>query len=167
VSHPYTEATFSLANFVKDFLEDMGMVPAHELAMRGVHAAAMQGLAAAQFEVALMHSKGSRGEPDPAKAMEFLKRAAAQGLCTAEYTLGQRLLAGDGTAGDPAAAAAMWRSAAEHGLTPGDAVAAAALNNLGTMYANGDEGFPPDITMSIACFRKGADSGDPTGGPVE
>ncbi len=112
-------------------------------ALRWFGAAARQGDAAAQFQLAELYARGAAGPSDPAQAVLWYRKAAAQGYAAAEFELGMSYLHGDGVAPD-AHAAHHWLQAA---AAAGDAAAAQALAGLAPIAA---DAVRPAATSSTA-----------------
>jgi hypothetical protein len=77
--------------------------------------AAAQGLAPAQFRLALMYDRGWGVQQSDVKAVKWLRKAAEQDFVEAQYNLGSRYESGEGVTQDHAKAANWFRKAAEQG----------------------------------------------------
>ena len=77
--------------------------------------AAEQGLAAAQFCLAVCYFNGHGTAPNESAALPWLQKAAAQGDANAEFTLGLAYQMGRGMAPDSVLAAQWLKQAATHG----------------------------------------------------
>ena len=116
-------------------------------ALREWRPLAMQGNAAAQYNLGLMYSKG-RGVPqDHAEAVRWYRKAAVQGYAAAQFNLALMYDNGRGVTQDYVEAAKWYRKAADQG----DAVA---QNNLGVMYERG-QGVRQDHAEAVKWLMKG------------
>lgn len=77
--------------------------------------AAQQGLATAEFCLAVCYFNGQGTAQDEAAALPWLQKAAAQGDANAEFTLGLAYRLGRGVTPDPALARQWLKQAAAHG----------------------------------------------------
>lgn len=114
--------------------------------------AAAQGLAPAQFRLALMYDRGWGVQQSDLKAVKWLRKAAEQDFAEAQYNLGSRYGSGQGVTQDLAEAAKWFRKAAEQGSVN-------AQKNLGAMYGLG-QGVPGDYSESYVWSSIAAESGD-------
>lgn len=87
---------------------------------------------------------------DPASAAEDLQRAIRAGSAEARFQLAQLYEEGLGVAEDHARALALYEEAAEDGY-------AAALNDLGFIYLQGELGLDADADRALEYFRRAAD----------
>jgi len=100
------------------------------LAYKEFLAAAQEGHADSQFNVALMYEKGIGVGKDEKEAVLWYGKSAAQGNAAAQYNLGVLYENGLGTGIDYAKANAWYRKAS----VQGDALA---IGNLGMLYVRG------------------------------
>jgi TPR repeat protein len=114
--------------------------------------AAAQGLAPAQFRLALMYDRGWGVQQSDVKAVKWLRKAAEQDFVEAQYNLGSRYESGQGVTQDHAKAANWFRKAAEQGSVN-------AQKNLGAMYGLG-QGVPGNYSESYVWSSIAAESGD-------
>ena len=114
--------------------------------------AAAQGLAPAQFRLALMYDRGWGVQQSDIKAVRWLRKAAEQGLAEAQYNLGSRYESGQGVTQDHAEAASWFRKAAEQGSVN-------AQKNLGATYGLG-QGVPGSYSEAYVWSSIAAESGD-------
>jgi TPR repeat protein len=101
---------------------------------------AEQGDAFAQYNLALIYSKGQGVPQDYAEAAKWYRKAAEQGDADAQYNLALFYYNGQGVPQDYAEAAKWYRRAAEQGNTK-------AQLNLGFMYGTG-QGVPQDHVLA-------------------
>ncbi len=101
------------------------------LAYKEFLAAAEEGHADSQFNVALMYEKGIGVDKDEKEAVIWYGKAAGQGNSAAQFNLGVLYENGRGTAVDFAKANEWYRKAS----VQGDALA---IGNLGMLYVRGD-----------------------------
>jgi uncharacterized protein len=111
-----------------------------------------RGVAAANYDLAVMHLRGELPQADPATALKLLERATAGGFVTAQFMLGLSYETGDIVARDLARSAAWYTKAAEGGSV--DAAVA-----LGTAYYLG-RGVARDAAAAARWYREGAKGGD-------
>jgi len=83
-----------------------------------IRAAGNQGMAIAQYELAVFYSEGRVVQADAETAARWYRRAADQGLAAAQHNLGHLYLEGRGVGRDPAAAIEWFRKAAKQGFAP-------------------------------------------------
>jgi len=114
--------------------------------------AAAQGLAPAQFRLALMYDRGWGVQQSDIKAVKWLRKAAQQEFVEAQYNLGSRYESGQGVTQDHAEAASWFRKAAERGSVN-------AQKNLGAMYGLG-QGVPGSYSEAYVWSSIAAESGD-------
>ena len=100
------------------------------LAVRWCCRAAEQGLAEAQYNLAVLYSQGCGVARDDDQAARWYRRAADQELAEAQFAVGLLYDQGLGVTQNHAEAVRWYRRAAEQGH-------AAAQGNLGTMYSMG------------------------------
>ena len=117
-------------------------------ALREFRPLANQGVAAAQFNLALMYSEGKGVPQDYAEAVKWYRKAANQGDANAQFNLGNMYNDGRGVPQDYAEAMKWYRKAAAQGQ-------AHAQNNLGFMYGNG-QGVPQDYVQAHFWFNLAA-----------
>ncbi len=99
-------------------------------ALTEIRPLAQQGLAEAQFNLGVMHSKGQGVPQDDAEAVRWYRRAAEQGYARAQFNLGFMYRKGRGVPQDDAEVVRWFRRAAEQ-------ADAKAQFNLGVMYSEG------------------------------
>lgn len=114
--------------------------------------AADQGLAAAQFALAVCYLNGQGVPQDTSRAAILLRKAADQGHAGAQDSLGVRYATGEGVAQNDAEALKWFRKAAEQGHP-------VAQFNLGLAYAQG-RGGAVDLLQAYAWFCLSAELGD-------
>jgi len=102
----------------------------HETAFRELQPLAVQGVAVAQFAIAVMYSDGRGVAKDPMEGTKWYLRASEQGLALAQLSLGAAYFLGLGVKQDHSEAVKWYRRAAEQGWTQ-------AQFNLGSMYSAG------------------------------
>lgn len=85
----------------------------HAKGVAWYEAAAHQGHLVAQYNLAVMLSKGQGCKVDLEKAFDWLLQAAEQGMPEAQVALGDALRAGSGVTSDVAAATGWYQKAAE------------------------------------------------------
>jgi hypothetical protein len=120
-------------------------------ALRYLQPAALDGNAAAQYNLGLMHFHGIGVPQDDAEAVKWFRRAAEQGEPSAQYNLGVMCEMGWGAPQSFPEAAKWYRAAADQG----QALAATAL---GTKYYSG-EGVAQDYREAFRWFHKAAEQG--------
>jgi TPR repeat protein len=120
--------------------------------VKAAQRAAAQGLAPAQFRLALMYDRGWGVQQSEVKAVKWLRKAAEQGFVEAQYSLGSRYESGQGVTQDHAKAANWFRKAAEQGSVN-------AQKNLGAMYGLG-QGVPGNYSEAYVWSSIAAESGD-------
>ena len=122
------------------------------LALRWLRAAAAQGDATAQTQLAIMYHRGRPGvRPDYELALECYQMAADQGKAEAMLNLGVVYRDGLGTPQDFGRALWWFREAAERGITDGE-------YNVGRMLATG-RGAPQDLQAAASMYHRAADKG--------
>lgn len=110
-----------------------------------------EGLAAAQYNVGVMHATG-RGVPrDYSEAMKWYRMAADQGNASGQFNLGLLYASGRGVAQDYAEAVEWYRKAAEQ-------CHADAKYNLGVMHFHG-RGVLQDYVLAHLWFNLAASRG--------
>jgi hypothetical protein len=109
------------------------------------------GHAEAQFELALVYSKGRGVTKNLATGFEWFRKAAAQGHAVAQYNLGVALVNGYGVARNHAEAVAWFRKAADQGYDD-------AMVELGLQYLKG-QGVAQSYVTAARWFRKAAEKG--------
>jgi TPR repeat protein len=113
--------------------------------------AAEQGLATAQYNLAVMYANGRGVTKDDQEAVTWYRRAAEQGLALAQHNLAVMYANAQGVPKDDQEAETWYRKAAEQGL-------ATAQNNLAFMYQNG-RGVTKDDQEAVIWYRKAAEQG--------
>jgi len=114
--------------------------------------AAEQGLATAQFNLAVIYAEGDGVPKDSAAAVQWYRLAAEQGMVDAQYNLGVIYAGGDGGPRQPGEAVRWFRRAAEQGD-------AGAESSLGAMYVSGT-GVAKDPVEGLAWLILAAEAGD-------
>ena len=109
---------------------------------------AEEGIAEAQYNLAVLYERGDGIPKDDAKAFELYRRAAAQKFAEAKFNLGVMHHMGWGTPQNHAEAAKWYRLAAGHGIPD-------AKFNLGLLYHQG-KGVPRDETEALRWCRLAA-----------
>lgn len=135
------------------------LADAEAAALRGDHARAIalirplaeQGIARAQYNLAISYVRGEGVERNDAEAGRWFRRAAEQGFAEAQNMLGLQLLIGAVGLPDPVEASRWLRLAADQGVTE-------AQNRLGTMYRRG-EGVSKDEREALSWYRRAAETG--------
>lgn len=107
-------------------------------------AAAHQGDAKAQYDLAVKYMRGEGVEQDKTKAVAWYQKAAEQGLAGAQYNLASIYYHGDGVESDKEQAAHWYKQAAKQGY-------ADAQLNLAVMHAIG-EGVDASHKKSLMWF---------------
>jgi len=120
-----------------------------------VRAAAEQGNAQAQLNLAEMYTRGQGVRHDEIQAVQWYHEAAKQGNAQAQYMMGFSYYTGTGITSVGALAADWYRKAADQGHID-------AQVSLASMYANG-EGVPKDDAIAVQWYRKAAEQGDTAG----
>jgi TPR repeat protein len=118
------------------------------LAYKGFLAAAEDGHADSQYNLALMYEKGIGTGKDEKQAVVWYGQAAAQGNANAQFNLGVLYEHGRGTPVDFAKANAWYRKAS----VQGDALA---IGNLGMLYVRG-QGVKENKTAGVALLLMSA-----------
>ena len=113
---------------------------------------ATRGDAEAQFNIAVMYSRGEGIAQDNAKAIEWYTHSAEQGHAPAQYNLGAAYLDGQIVKGNEALAASWWLKAAQQGFVQ-------AQFNIGSLYCRGI-GVAQDTEQCKYWYGKAADNGD-------
>ncbi len=113
--------------------------------------AAEQGLANAQFNLAVIYAGGDGVPKDDAEAVKWYRKAAEQGVVDAQFNLGVIYSGGDGVPKDDAEAVKWYRQAAEQGD-------ADAQSSLGTLYVAG-QGTAKDLREGLAWLTLAAAAG--------
>ncbi|HAM72148.1 MAG TPA: hypothetical protein DCM86_10940 [Verrucomicrobiales bacterium] len=121
-------------------------------AARWFQRAADQGVAEAQYRLAVCYLNGQGVAQDPDKATLFLRKAAEQGHAGAQDSLGVRYATGQGVPQNDTEAVKWFRRAAEQGHPVGQF-------NLGLAYAQG-RGVPLDLVEAYSWFCLSAELGD-------
>ncbi|MDP3407082.1 hypothetical protein [Bosea sp. (in: a-proteobacteria)] len=117
----------------------------------GLRKAALDGNAAAVFELASRAADGPAASRDPKVALRLFERAAVAGLAPAQFRLGNMFEKGIGTARDLSLARVWYTRAAERGN-------AKAMHNLAVLHAEGVSG-KPDYAAATEWFRRAAEHG--------
>ena len=112
---------------------------------------AEKGVAAAQFNLAVLYALGMKDAPDFVKAAKWYGKAAEQGMIVALNNLGELYEHGDGVAQNDAQAVKLYRKAAESGYPR-------ALYNLGRFASTG-RGMRQDLEKAKTWLRQAADEG--------
>ena len=112
---------------------------------------AEQGLAQAQYDLAVYFASRRSAQPSSERAIRWLRRAAGQGHAQAQADLGLLYHGGLGVPRDSSEAAKWLRHAAEQGH-------AASQADLGRLYYLG-EGVPRDSARAAAWYSKAAEQG--------
>jgi TPR repeat protein len=113
---------------------------------------ANEGNAEAQFNIAVMYSRGEGVAQNNAKAIEWYTHSADQGYAPAQYNLGAAYLDGQIVKGSEALAASWWLKAAKQGFVQ-------AQFNIGSLYCRGI-GVAQDTEQCKHWYGKAADNGD-------
>jgi TPR repeat protein len=113
---------------------------------------AVQGVANAQYNLALMYSNGVGVPQYDALAAKWYRLAAEQGYASAQFNLGLMYENGKGVPQDYTEAVKWYRLAAGRGV-------AKAQLNLALIYDNG-VGVPQNYTEAVKWYRLAADQGD-------
>lgn len=125
-------------------------------AARWFRQAALQGNVEAQYHLARLVSRGTKGlKQDYPTALKLYQDAAAKGHVPAMDALGQAYQQGRGTGVDLARAAEWFQKAADLNM-------ADAQNNLGMLYLEG-KGVARDLNKAFALFQAAASQRDPWG----
>ena len=125
-------------------------------AARWFRQAALQGNVEAQYHLARLVSRGTKGlKQDYPTALKLYQDAAAKGYAPAMDALGQAYQQGRGTGVDLTRAAEWYQKAADQGL-------ADAQNNLGMLYLEG-KGVARDLNKAFGLFQSAAGQRDPWG----
>lgn len=133
-----------------------GVKPNEVEAARWFRQAALQGNVEAQYHLARLVARGTKGlKQDLATAVKLYQDAAAKGHPQAMNALGQAYQQGKGTGADLAKAAEWYGKAAELKL-------ADAQNNLGMLYLEG-KGVTRDIARAFKLFESAAAQNDAWG----
>ena len=122
-------------------------------AMKWYRLAAEQGMAEAEYAIAVLYNEGKGVPQDEEEAVTWFRKSAEQGFHGAKYNLGNKYYRGQGVAQDYKEAMKWFRLAAEQG-------GAEAKHNLGVMYLNG-LGVPQDSKEGVTWFREAAEQGFP------
>lgn len=117
--------------------------------------AAEEGVAEAQWLLALAHDAGAGVAADASQAVLWHQQAARQGFAPAQNSLGICYFKGIGVEQDFEEAAGWFRKAAKQGDSSGQ-------NNLGCCYLTG-RGAPRDPARALSWFVKSAEQGDVSG----
>jgi len=125
-------------------------------AARWFRQAALQGNVEAQYHLARLVSRGTKGlKQDYPTALKLYQDAAAKGFAPAMDALGQAYQQGRGTEVDLTKAAEWYQKAADQKL-------ADAQNNLGMLYLEG-KGVARDLNKAFTLFQAAAEQRDPWG----
>jgi len=125
-------------------------------AARWFRQAALQGNVEAQYHLARLVSRGTKGlKQDYPTALKLYQDAAAKGYAPAMDALGQAYQQGRGTEVDLTKAAEWYQKAADQKL-------ADAQNNLGMLYLEG-KGVARDLNKAFMLFQAAAEQRDPWG----
>jgi ATP-dependent helicase IRC3 len=124
-----------------------------ELAIKFLRKAADKGLTKAQYEVGKCFLEGKGTPINIRKAKEYFILAAKKGDPCAQYLLSDMLLSGSRIRKNIKEGFKWLKKAAEKGNTD-------ALNDLGVIFFDGEEGVPQDFKKAKECFEKGAELGE-------
>lgn len=124
---------------------------AAETGIEALTAAAEQGNADAQFQLASSFDHGREVQQDRAIAFVWYRKAAEQGHADAKNSLGSLYQAGEGVEQDYAEALRWYKSAADNGLPQG-------IHNLAYLYDLG-LGIPEDDVRAVQLYRQAAAGG--------
>jgi TPR repeat protein len=124
---------------------------AAETEIEALIAAAEQGDAESQYQLALCFDYGCDAPQDRAAAATWYKRAAEQGHANAQNSLGSLLMAGDGVSQDYAEAMRWYQAAADNDLALG-------AHNLAYMYDLG-LGVSEDNVRAMQLYHTAAEGG--------
>lgn len=125
-------------------------------AARWFRQAALQGNVEAQYHLARLVSRGTKGlKQDYPTALKLYQDAAGKGYAPAMDALGQAYQQGRGTEVDLTKAAEWYQKAADQKL-------ADAQNNLGMLYLEG-KGVARDLNRAFSLFQAAAAQRDPWG----
>ena len=125
-------------------------------AARWYRQAALQGNVEAQYHLARLVSRGTKGlKQDYPTALKLYQDAAAKGYAPAMDALGQAYQQGRGAEVDLTKAAEWYQKAADQKL-------ADAQNNLGMLYLEG-KGVARDLAKAFGMFQAAAEQRDPWG----
>ena len=102
-------------------------------AIQWYHKAAKQGLAEAQYKLAIIHYRGNGVPQNKTLALSWFRKAAKKGMVLAQYNLGMMFYNGDGVAQDKKMAVEWLLKAAERGI-------ASAQYHLASIFYVGFEG---------------------------
>jgi localization factor PodJL len=116
-----------------------------------LRAAAAQGDASAQYEIAQRYAEGRGVAQNLTDAVQWFERAAKQGLVPAQFRLGGLYEKGLGVKKN-------FETARRFYIAAGEAGNAEALHHLAVLYAKGIDG-KPDYQTAARWFRKAADYG--------
>lgn len=123
-----------------------------ETAFAGFGKLAEQGVAEAQYKLALMYGNGYGGPKDVQQYVVWIRRAADQGHARAAMSLGSSYASGYGVTKDDRQAALWYRKAAEYGDDM-------AQLTLGATYFLGRE-LPKDDQQATVWYRRAAEQGN-------
>lgn len=115
-------------------------------------AEANKGDAEAQFNIAVMYSRGEGVAKDNKKAIDWYTRSAEQGHAPAQFNLGAAYMDGDIVKTNEALAASWWLKAARQGFVQ-------AQFNIGSLYCRGI-GVAQDAEQCKYWYAKAAENGD-------
>ncbi len=107
----------------------------HEVALKDFVTLAAQGMAKAQYNIAIMYYDGVVFPQDFAQAARWYELAAIQNIIAAQFNLGAMYHQGIGVAQDYAQALTLYQKAAQQGHAEAQA-------NLAHLYYTGDMGAP-------------------------
>ena len=116
-----------------------------------IKAAATQGDAAAQYDLAVRYADGRAVPRDSKISAQWFEKAATKGSAPAQYRLGAIYERGMGVTRDPVLARLWYQRAADRGN-------ARAMHNLAVLYAEGTDG-KPNYSDAVIWFRKAAEFG--------
>jgi hypothetical protein len=133
------------------YLDGDGVAADKTEAVKWFRKAAEQGLAEAQYNLALWSARGEGTVKDMTAAVRWHRRAAEQNFAPAQHALAILYALGEGITKDANEAAKWYRKAAEQGYPPAQA-------NLGVKYLQG-VGVAQDSTEAAKWIRKSAEQG--------
>ena len=120
--------------------------------------AAEQGIAEAQFIVAVHYHTGDLGETNLVEAAKWYRKAAEQNYVNAQFELGNFYYDGQGVTKDYAEAVKWYRKAAEKGVAAFGAMERITFR-LGNCYAFA-QGVTQDFAEAVKWYRKAAELDD-------
>ncbi len=130
---------------------DIGRDTTLPASLIGLETRAMEGIAAAQHDLATIYAAGKQTKQDYKRSAYWFSQAAEGNIANAHYNLGVMFQQGLGLRKDTAKAMDWYQSAADLGHPE-------ALYNLGIAYIEG-VGAPRDVDRGIGYFEKAAKAG--------